>query len=461
MVATSVVAGAIVLDRHGPPSAGPTVEGLRPSEPIASPRRAMEPLRLAAADRHLRDRLDGFVASQPADTCLEVEVGDVTYEHRDQDPQAPASVQKLATAIAALEVMGPEATYETEILSAPVVNGVVLGDLHVRGGGDPLLATADYVAREPTQPQIFSDVAALADGVVAAGVTAVAGSVVGDELRYDAVRHHPSWPARYVAQNQVGPLSALSVNDGFAYFPDRPGTFGAAADPAAYAAAVLEAALRDRGVEIRGPARSGATPAEAAPLTTHRSPTVSEIVVQMLRESDNNTAELVLKELGRRQGGRGTFTAGSTAVGATLQEIGFAAQEFEVVDGSGLSTENVLTCDGVVELLGYEPTAELVTAALPVAGETGTLARRWSGTDLAGRVRAKTGTLRSVTALAGHVDTIGGEQATFALLANVEPTEAIGDQTVAAQRELVEALASHPRLPDVEALRPDPPAPGD
>ena len=135
------------------------------------------------------------------------------------------------------------------------------GDIFLRGGGDPILATAPYAARERNQPQIFSDIDRLADAVVAAGITNITGGVVGDESRYDAVRYNPVWPSRFIVQGQIGPLSALSVNDGYAYFPDDGGAvFGAAADPAVYAATVLEGALKARGVAFGVPPRSGLTP---------------------------------------------------------------------------------------------------------------------------------------------------------------------------------------------------------
>ena len=453
LVAVSVTAAGAVVDLAGPPRSTPSVEEPRPSVPLLSLRRHLDPLAEAAADRSLRDDLDAFVATQPADTCLQVRVDDVSYDHRVTDPQAPASLQKLLTAVAALSELGPEATFETKVFSAPVVDGTVAGNLHLQGGGDPVLSTAAYASTERNQPQIYSDIGALADAVVAAGVRTVTGSVVGDDFRYDHVRYSPAWPSRFIAQGQVGPVSALSVNDAFAYFPDEPGGFGAAADPAAYAASVLDRALRDRGVDIAAPPTSGSTPSGAPLLVSHRSPPMSQVVTQMLRESDNNTAEILLKELGRQRSGEGSFGAGQAAVTAALEEAGVDVSDVNVADGSGLSTQNVVTCAVVVDVLEHEPTSELVEGALAVSGRSGTLARRWVGTDVVGRVRAKTGTLNEVTALAGHADTAGGAEATFALVANVDEGR-IRPETVAAQHQLVDALVDYPELPVLDHLRP-------
>jgi D-alanyl-D-alanine carboxypeptidase/D-alanyl-D-alanine-endopeptidase (penicillin-binding protein 4) len=456
LVLVLVVGGAtgVVAQMEGPPSTAPPVgEATRSETPVLSLRRNLGPLRGVAADRTLRRRLDRFVASQPEDTCLRVDAEGVEYDHRTEDPQAPASLQKIVTAVAVLTELGPEETFRTDVLSAPPVDGLVTGNLYVRGGGDPLLATPQYMARERNQPQLFSNVDELADAVVAAGVKVVTGSVVGDESRYDTERYDPSLPSRFIGQGQVGPASALSVNDGFAHYPDATGVFGAAPDPAAYAATVVHNALAARGVVIAGPPTSGPAPDGSTVTVSRESPPVSAVVAQMLRESDNNTAELLVKEIGFRRTGEGSFAAGSAAVVAILDEAGIDVTDLAVADGSGLAPDNLVTCHAIFRLLEHPPTADLVRTSLAVAGRSGTLAQRWVDTDLAGKVRAKTGTLNTVTGLAGFVDTAAGDDATFAVLANVA-TGTIDGEMIAAQQRLVEALAAHPDLPEIDHLRP-------
>ena len=92
---------------------------------------------------------------------------------------------------------------------------MITGDVWLVGGGDPLLATQDYVHTFRRPPEPVTSLEALADGVVAAGVTQITGRVVGDESRYDTQRYVASWPARYIRAPEIGPMSALSVNDGF------------------------------------------------------------------------------------------------------------------------------------------------------------------------------------------------------------------------------------------------------
>jgi serine-type D-Ala-D-Ala carboxypeptidase/endopeptidase (penicillin-binding protein 4) len=462
VAAVAAVGVGVVLDRLEEPTASD--EGgaaLRPTTPVLSPRRAPEVIAEPVARRRLRAELDAWVASVPAEVCVSVHAADgALYEHRVDEPMVPASTHKLLTATGVLLELGPDHRFRTAVLAgAEVVDGVLVGDLAMVGGGDPILHSADYVARYPRQPRPHTDLGALADAVVAAGVRRVDGAVVGDERRYDRERYVASWPGRYISQNQSGPLSALSVNDGFARYPtspEDPGPLAPAADPAANAAAVLTRLLRERGVEVAGEARSGDAPDGASELASIESPPVVEIVRQLLAESDNETGELLLKELGLLRGGEGSTGAGATALDAVLRDAGVAADAAMVADGSGLSLENRVTCRLLIELLARPGTGPAMVDALAVAAQTGTLADRFGGSDLDGRLRGKTGSLNSVAALAGVVDDDDGTL-TFAYVANgigggVVPPEAVG-----AQGALAELLLAHPRVPELDLLGPRPP----
>lgn len=452
LIATSLV----MIQRLGDePAAEPVVDRPRPSVPLLSVRRDLAPLAEEAAERRLQSRLGEFVAGLPPDTCLSVDTGDVSFDHRADDPQVPASATKILTGVASLVALGADFRYTTTVSTpTPPVDGVVAGDLHLIGGGDPILAQGEYAARY-RRPQQFSDVRLLVDAVAAAGVVRIEGAVVGDESRYDTERYHPAWPPRFITQNQTGPLSALLVNDGFATWPTTgAGPVEPAPDPAAHAAEVFRLLLEERGITVAGGARSGPAPAGAPVVAEHRSPPLREIVGQMLTESDNATAELLGKELGLQEGGAGTFAAGAAAVRSVLAEAGFDVARTTVVDGSGLASGNTLDCELLMSLLEHPPTADAIREGLAVAGATGTLAERWQGTDLAGRVRAKTGTLNQVTALAGVAATDGAGDATFALVVNVREPERIQLETIAAQQRLAELLVVHPDTPDLSAFAP-------
>ncbi len=152
---------------------------------------------------------------------------------------------------------------------------------------------------------------------------------------------------------------------------------------------------------------------------------------------------------------------GSTAggVGAIRELLGSAAPEGTVAaDGSGLALQNRVTCAQLVGLLLDPDLGADLIDGLAVAGESGTLERRYVDTPLAGKLRAKTGTLRSVTALAGVLDDTDG-RLVFAYVANVAENATIPADLVAAQQQLGEILLSWPRHPDPAALRPLPPEP--
>lgn len=457
-----VVLGALIAGSFGvaaglEPPAHPELgaPGPRLDVPLLSVRRDLAPLAHEAAQRRLVTGLGELLAGLPADTCLTVDAGDVRFAHRADDPQAPASATKILTGVAALIALGPDHRYITTVATpAPPVDGVVAGDLHLIGGGDPLLAQAEYAARYP-RPQQFSDLRALVEAVAAAGVVRVEGAVVGDETRYDTERYHPAWPARFITQGQSGPLSALLVNDGFAEWPARGvGPVEPAPDPAAHAADVFRVLLEERGIAVAGGAGSGPAPTAAPVVAEHRSPPLTEIVGQMLAESDNATAELLLKEVGLQVEGAGTFAAGAAATARVLTEAGFDMARSTIVDGSGLAPGNVLDCELLMDLLAHPPTADAVRDGLAVVGETGTLADRWQDTPLVGRVRAKTGTLNQVTALAGHAATAGAGESTFALVVNVVEPDRIRLETIAAQQRLAELLVTFPDRPDLSAFAP-------
>ena len=451
-----VAASLVMVERLGTdPAAEPAVGAPRPSVPLLSVRRDLAPLAEEAAERRLLTRLGAFVAGLPPDTCLTVDVGDVGFAHRADDPQVPASATKILTGVATLVALGGDFRYTTTVSTpTPPVDGVVAGDLHLIGGGDPLLAQGEYAARY-RRPQQFSDLRLLVEAVAAAGVVRVEGAVVGDESRYDTERYHPAWPPRFIAQDQTGPLSALIVNDGFVAWPTTgAGPVEPAPDPAAHAAEVFRVLLEERGITVVAGSRSGPAPAGAPVVAEHDSPPMRDVVAQMLSESDNATAELLLKELGLQVGGAGTFASGAAAVTRVLAEAGFDVEGTTVLDGSGLAAGNRLDCDLLMALLEHPPTADAIRGGLAVAGESGTLAERWQDSTLAGRVRAKTGTLNQVTALAGIAETEGAGEATFALVVNVPEPERIQLETVAAQQRLAELLVAHPDRPDLSAFAP-------
>ena len=453
---------ACAADRAADMAPGPARESAYgvPATPVLSARRIPVFLQAPVADRTLVAELDAVVGKLPAESCVSVaEHGRVLYAYRPEDPLVPASTQKLLTALAALEVFGPDHVFTTRVVTRiPPVDGRIDGDIWLVGGGDPLLMTTDYAERFE-DPFPYTDMDRLAAHVASTGVTLVTGAIIGDESRFDSLRWVDTWPERFRAgaQNQAGPLSALSVNAGFAKWDPSNISNGfstPASDPAAHGAAVFDDMLEDRGLAIRRPAQAGIVPGDAnMELGRVESPPVRDIVAQMLVGSDNTTAELLIKALAAAQALPGTSVGGLIALVGALGGNGHSSDGLVVNDGSGLDPGNLVTCRFMTGLLEDTEHGPDLLEALPVAGQSGTLRERLVGTAAEGRMRAKTGSLRDVVSLVGAVETLTGRTLAFAMVTNAEGS---GAQVKALHDRVVLGLVPYPDGPPLELLGPLP-----
>jgi D-alanyl-D-alanine carboxypeptidase/D-alanyl-D-alanine-endopeptidase (penicillin-binding protein 4) len=429
----------------------------RPAAAVLSARRTPALLSRFVADTRLTGRVDAVLADARLGEgrsrhCLIVRHDGRTLIERQPDAVlVPASNLKLATALAALQKLGPDARFETVVhAAARPRNGVVEGDLWMIGAGDPLLGTKDYADSFVNQPQLRTPVEDLAAAVVAAGVKEVRGSVKGDESRYDTQRYLPSWRPGYMSEGHVGPESALAVNDGFvAYRPRKV----AAPDPATHAASVLTDLLRGAGVIVTGPPGQGRAPSGQVKIAGVRSHPVKDLVAEMLTESDNNTAELLTKELGRRFARQGTTAAGLGVVRDTLAAADLPVDHLTAVDGSGLDRGDRASCRLFADILAIDGDDGPIGTGLSVANQSGTLRKRFVGNPAAGRLRAKTGFLDGVVGLSGWVDALRGDDLLFSFVANGLPVPTEGPAQHVQER-LGAALATYPEAPPPEELGP-------
>jgi D-alanyl-D-alanine carboxypeptidase/D-alanyl-D-alanine-endopeptidase (penicillin-binding protein 4) len=222
--------------------------------------------------------------------------------------------------------------------------------------------------------------------------------------------------------------------------------------PALYFARVLREVLVARGIRVAGAAveyeEAYAVPPEEPTrmLLSHQSAPLWEIARVLMKASQNQYAETLLRTLGGRSG-MGTPDAGRTAVKEVLDAWGIPREAYALADGSGLSRYNYLCAEMLVAILRQmhvDPRhKEPFLAALPVGGEDGTIARRFAGTVAAGNVRAKTGSIANVRALSGYVSSANGEPLVFSIIANnfTAPQSAID----AATDEAVVRLATFVR----------------
>lgn len=329
------------------------------------------------------------------------------------DPGMPASTTKLLTTTAALDTLGPDHTFETTVVGGGGDRIVLVG------GGDP------FLARRPDSSGGWphgADILSLARRTAAALDHRGRGKVrVGyDDSLFTGPAENPEWRKSYVPDGVVSPITALWVDEGV----DASG-FGRVADPSAEAAAEFVRALERSGIRVTGTPVPERSHRGARVLARVTSAPLAQVVEQVLSVSDNEGAEVLARHVGLAVSGKGSSAAGTDAVLSTLRRLGVRTDGATVYDGSGLSRKDRIDPDTLVDVLRVassrnHPDLRAVVTGLPVAGFTGSLAFRFDDAPAAGRghVRAKTGTLTGVSALAGVATDLDGVPMVFALIAD-------------------------------------------
>ncbi len=343
----------------------------------------------------------GVAPASSAAMAVDLTTGKTVFAHNPDAPLQPASNEKLCVVYTALVELSPSYRFRTEVLGeGRQVGSVWHGRLVLRGHGDPTLSS--------------QDLGRLADRIEARGIRRVTGHVVGDDSWFDRRWTVTGWlPSFAVAESP--PLSALVVDRG-----RRDGR--SVADPALAAAAQFDRLLRARGIEARD-ARTGRARPGAVRLAKTDSLQLARLLAAIGADSDNFTAELVLKAIGREVLGKGTSAAGAAVVRRDLAAAGVPLDGVRIVDGSGLSRENRVTARELATLLVaiWRDTTlrSLVRDSLAVAGVSGTLEHRLEYRPARGRVRAKTGTTAIASALSGYV----GARYAFVVVQNGSPID--------------------------------------
>lgn len=422
--------------------------------------------------------------------AVEAPGGRVLADVAADAPMIPASTQKLLTTACALERLGPTRAFSTSFLAstAPAEDGRLPGSLYVQGGGDPLLRAEDmWVALRELR---------------ALGVRHIAGDLVADDSLFEPAGRPAAWPASSrpdpfdaaqgalsLAWNSIeiivlpGPAAGRQAR--VSVFPLAAGariesrvvTGGKTAiridsrsgpgnrhqvkiegtirhgagpyrswvhlgDPTRAAAEALAELLPQAGIVLDGKVRLGPTPGGARPLSRHDSPPLRTIVAAVNKYSSNFGAEMLLRQLAAdpARGGAG-IEAGLRVLDGCLSEWGLAGENLHLADGSGYSPSNRLTARTLVGVLeqaerspGWGP--ELLVS-LPRAGEDGTLKGRLR--EFRGRLRAKTGSLRGVSSLAGELVLEGERRVLFAIILAGEGKD--GPVSAALTDRLFRALA--------------------
>lgn len=420
--------------------------------------------------------------------------GAVLYRRNEDRLFHPASTMKVLTVAAAVERLGWQFRFETVVRATTPIdaNGTIRGDLVVVGSGDPTISRRHDGA---------AALAGWADQLWQRGVRSIRGRVIGDGSAFGGTTLGEGWQWDDLASSYAAPINALTFNDNTAELLVAPGAtagalasvslvdraagvvvvnqvrtvasdrarrislerppnstaivlsgevplgyapfkqFVAVADPPAYFARALRAALVARGISVAGPARSADTdppgpfPADAPVLVRHQSPPLSQIAATILKASQNLYTELLLRAL------PATDDAPTGRLASSLASWGFDGDRVVAADGSGLSRYDLVTAsalDAVLSRMYSRDDRATWLATFPVAGVDGTLERRMKGTPAEGRVFAKTGSLAYVRTLAGYAKRLDDRWVQFAILAN----NFAGSMTPADVDRIVDALVN-------------------
>jgi D-alanyl-D-alanine carboxypeptidase/D-alanyl-D-alanine-endopeptidase (penicillin-binding protein 4) len=340
---------------------------------------------------------------------VDANTGKRLFSWKSAVPRVLASNTKLFTTATALARFGVDGRFETEVLADEDINedGVLAGDLWLRGGGDPAFGTLAYVRRH--YGPSASSVEHLVDALAGLGLTAVRGGVHGDESLFDTIRGvHDSG---YYTSPWVGPLSALTLNHGYDSSRFQ-------SNPATYAASIFRKTLKADGISPGHAAARQKAPGDAEVIASVPSPPMSVLVQLTNKDSDNFFAETLMKDIGRDISGVGTTAAGVRGVVSFARSVG---ARISVIDGSGLDHGNRAAPRDIVRLLLAERARSEFDAfydSLPVAGVDGTIHDRMRSGPAKRRCRAKTGSLIGVSALSGYCTTVSGREIAFSFLMN-------------------------------------------
>jgi serine-type D-Ala-D-Ala carboxypeptidase/endopeptidase (penicillin-binding protein 4) len=413
--------------------------------------------------------------------------GEILYEHNGNTLLRPASNLKLFTAAAALNIFGPDYQFITEIYSDHDIEDHTLnGNLYIRGKGDPTLLPkdlddfakkikhlgikhikGDIVGDESWYDDVrFSIDLPWTDEQEYYGAPISALTLSPDE-DYDAgtilIHIKPGRAAGKKASIFSYPKSNLVKIKNEVFTTDKKGkkeielerehgtnsitikgTIPVNAplekkwisiwDPATYTLDILYQHLIKNGISVDGVIRKGHIPENASKLFTHKSMPLKELLIPFMKLSNNGHAEILIKEMGKKVKGKGTWEAGLKVLEDELDNLGIDKNALILRDGSGISHVNLAPANEITQLL-YQVQKKnwfpIFKDSLPVGGEDnrivgGTLRYRMKEPPLKSNVFAKTGTIATVSTLSGYIQTKSGNEYIFSILINGLKDEDLG-----------------------------------
>lgn len=416
--AFDVAPGILTLD---PPI---TVQALPQPRADAAPAEPVSPLpESAPIPQDLASRIDPILDQDGMTGGLSIDIRDamtdeVLYTADENSAKTPASVTKVLTAAAALGTIGADTRFRTETrLSGQSDAGATV---HLVGGGDVLLGTGeskpDGVMGHAGLGTLAADTAA---ALSEAGIDTV--TVAADLSRYSGPAFNPGWDRADIGNGYISPIEPLMTDSGLT--STQRGT-PRQEDPAQVALDAFAAALEGHGIAV-DTAEPAPAPEGATDLAFVESAPVAGVVRHLMLASDNVVSEAIGREVALALGRPGAAAEAPAAVIDALAAQQLDTGSIELSDTSGLDYANRISAHDLTTILQEAASTDgdlsLLLPSMPVGGLSGTLFDRYldeDTRDAAGKVSAKTGTLRTVTSLAGSVLTADGRLIVFSILAD-------------------------------------------
>ena len=343
---------------------------------------------------NVRARLSALISSSPllAKSNIGIMVYDLTadstiFRYNERKALRPASTMKLITAITAIDRLGGSYQFRTSLrYTGSVTDNVLNGDVYCVGGFDPRFNS--------------DDLKAFVEGIRSLGVDTIRGCLVADKMMKNEDRL--GWGWCWDDDNPVLSPLLISRKDNFM---ER-----------------FVSELVDAGIIITGDVIEGDTPADAYELVD-RTHSIDQILMRMMKDSDNLYAESLFYQLAASSGNRPASAQDArNIIKRLVRKLGLNPSDYVFADGSGLSLYNYASAELEVEMLKYAYRNSNVYLhlypSLPIAGSDGTLKRRMRNAFTADNVRAKTGTLSAVQSLAGYLTAANNHTLCFAIINN-------------------------------------------
>ena len=420
------VAGAIVVTliilTAGSPSPSPSNSASESQSAQPSDSASPAPTSTQAAcsvDKLAADKRLGSLQAIVVDNAT----GKTLYDLGGETGSATASTMKLLTAAAALKVLGPNYRVTTKVYVDPADSG----HLYFEGAGDPTLSrTLNGQQSVYTNAPKLSDLAVLINSWAKSNSVPAITAITVDSSLFNGPAYEASWPKTELTEGYVSNITALQV-DGDRSDPTKE-TSRRSPSPVMHAGTYLKSA-------IGKPAKSavldqGIVPVGATVIASVTSQPISVWINHMLQVSDNTEAEFLARLTSLASGGDGSFASINHTIQSALNDLGLDTTGMVLVDGSGESDKNKVAPKFFTQLmklvLAGNDNLNYIAQGLPVAGESGSLASRFTGknVDASGKVFAKTGWIKHGYTLAGYIKPADGSTLTFAVyaLGNVSDT---------------------------------------